>query len=64
MFSSYFFSSKGEKKDFTTSNKKSEFMFQQNWLDELKHGNAVSDIQEIEKKNSILWVRLGDAVEK
>lgn len=25
-------------------------MFQQNWLDELKHGNAVSDIQEIEKK--------------
>lgn len=39
-------------------------MFQQNWWDELKHGNAVSDIQEIEKKNSILWVRLGDAVEK
>lgn len=25
-------------------------MFQQNWWDELKHGNAVSDIQEIEKK--------------
>ena len=39
-------------------------MFQQNWLDELKHGSVVSDIQEIEKNNPILCVRVGDVVEK
>lgn len=33
-----------EKEDFTTSSKKGEFMFQENWLNELKHGSVVIDV--------------------
>lgn len=60
----YLFSFKEKKKkDFTTSNKKGEFTFQENWLNEFKQGSVVSDVWEVEK-NPILWIRVGDTVEK
>lgn len=50
-------------KDFTTSNKKGEFMFQEHWLNS---NMAVSSVmfKKLEKKIQFLWVRSGDGVEK
>lgn len=64
MFSFYFilfFLFQGGKR-LSTSNKEGESMFQENWLNELKRGIVVVSVWEPEKKNPILWVRLGDSV--